>query len=215
VTPPNPERRSERARSAILSAALELCSEQGYADTTMEGIAKRAGVGKQTIYRWWPSKAAVLQEALNEYVGAGTDFPDTGDIVADLRTQMTAVANLFASKRFSPYWKGLIAAAQNDPEIARSVASTMIAPRVRACRQRLEHAVEQRQMRADVDLDDVVELVYAPLYYRLLLQTRPITTQQVDHILELAFTGLNPRRSRARKTVETRNRSAEGSAGVQ
>src|SRR5947208_4645148 len=114
---PNPERRSERARTAILDAAFALCGEQGYAATTMEGIAKLAGVGKQTIYRWWPSKAAVLQEALNEEVGTITDFPDTGDVVADLRTQMTGVAKLFASEEFSAYPRGLIAAAQTDPQI--------------------------------------------------------------------------------------------------
>jgi AcrR family transcriptional regulator len=201
VTPPppspNPERRSERARAAILEAALTLCREQGYAATTMEGIAKRAGVGKQTIYRWWPSKAAVLQEALNESVGATIDFPDTGDVVADLRSQMATVAGLLTSDTFSPYTRGLIVAAQNDPHIARSLVDDFIEPRVRACRQRLESAVKQGQLRADVDLDDVVELLYAPLYYRMLLHTRPITPQQVDHILDLAFTGLTPRRADA------------------
>jgi AcrR family transcriptional regulator len=192
VLPPNPERRSERARTAILDAALALCREQGYAATTMEGIAKRAGVGKQTIYRWWPSKAAVLQEALNENIGTATDFPDTGDVVADLRTQMATVATLFTSETFSPYARGLIAAAQNDPQVADSLVSSMIEPRVRACRERLKGAVKQGQLRADVDLDNVVELLYAPLYYRLLLHTRPVTPQQVDQILDLAFTGLAP-----------------------
>jgi AcrR family transcriptional regulator len=159
----------------------------------MEGIAKRAGVGKQTIYRWWPSKAAVIQEALNESVGAAIDFPDTGDVVADLRSQMATVASLLASDTFSPYTRGLIVAAQNDPQIARSLVDDFIDPRVRACRQRLENAIKQGQVRGDVDLDDVVELLYAPLYYRMLLHTRPITPQQVDDILDLAFTGLAPR----------------------
>lgn len=190
--PPNPERRSERARTAILEAALTLCREQGYAATTMEGIAKRAGVGKQTIYRWWQSKAAVLQEALNESIGTAVDFPDTGDVRADLRSQMATVASLFASDSFSPYTRGLVVAAQHDPQIARSLVDDFIEPRVRACRERLESAVKQGQLRADLDLDDVVELLYAPLYYRMLLHTRPVTPQQVDHILDLAFTGLAP-----------------------
>jgi AcrR family transcriptional regulator len=192
---PNPERRSERARAAILNATLELCREQGYAGTSIDGIAKRAGVGKQTIYRWWPSKAAVLQEALNERAHASTDFPDTGDVMADLRSQMSTVAELFASEEFSPYARGLIAAAQNDPQIARSLVSGIVEPRVRACRERLQRAVEQGQIRSDIDLDDAVELLYAPLYYRLLLRTRPITPHQIDHILELAFHGLHSPRS--------------------
>jgi len=190
--PPNPERRSERARVAILEAALALCQEHGYPATTMEAIAKRAGVGKQTIYRWWPSKAAVLQEAVNENVGAATDFPDTGDIVADLRSQMAMVVGLLTSETLSPYTRGLIVAAQSDSDIARSLVANIIEPRTRACRERLEIAVKQGQLRDDVDLNDVVELLYAPLYYRMLLHTRPLTAQQVDHILDLAFTGLAP-----------------------
>jgi AcrR family transcriptional regulator len=191
MSTPNEQRRSERARRAILTAALELCREQGLAKTTMEEIAKRAGVGKQTIYRWWGSKAAVVEEALNERVRPATDFPDTGDLRADLYTQMTAVASLFVSAEFAPY-VSLIAAAQDDPDVAKSVRENIIEPRVKACRDRLRRAQEQGQLRRDVDLDDVVELLYAPLYYRLLLHTRRPTHKQVTDVLDLVFTGLAP-----------------------
>src|SRR4051794_14530032 len=133
MTPPNPDRRSERARQAILDAALELCQEQSFAGLTMEGIAKRAGVGKQTIYRWWPSKAAILLEALTERATATLDFPDTGDIVADLRSQMSLVVSAFNDPMFAAYSRGLIAAAQSDPEIAAAVVKTVIQPRVDLC----------------------------------------------------------------------------------
>jgi AcrR family transcriptional regulator len=189
---PNAERRSERSRQAILRAALELCREEGFAKTTMEGIARRAGVGKQTIYRWWPSKGAVVEEALNESIGDATVFPDTGDVIEDLRTQMRGVAKLFASPEFGPYGGGLIAAAQTDEALARSVVETMIRPRVDACRKRLQGARDSGQLRKDGDLDDIIELLYGPLYYRLLLHTRPITQAQVDAILDLAFTGVGP-----------------------
>lgn len=189
---PNPERRSERARHAILSAAFELCREQGFAKVTMEGIAKQAGVGKQTIYRWWPSKAAVLEEALNEQVGTVTDFPDTGDVRKDLRTQMNGVARLFTSEAFVPY-VGLIAAAQGDPELAKSLVATVVEPRVRACRDRLRKAQEQGEIREGIDLEVAVEILYGPLYYRLLLHTRPPSAAQVKAILELAFHGLGLR----------------------
>ncbi len=188
-----PIRRSARAREAILEAALQLTSEQGYERMTMEGIAKRAGVGKQTIYRWWPSKAAVLQEAINEQVGSATDFPDTGDIMADLGTQMRGVASLFVDERVKPYFQGLIAAAQSDPKVSESFLANIIYPRVQPCIKRLERAVEQGQVRDDVDLSEVVELIYAPLYYRLLLQTRPVTVGQTERILEVAFSGLAPK----------------------
>jgi AcrR family transcriptional regulator len=190
MSTPNPDRRSERSRTAILESALELCRERGFPKTTMEGIASRAGVGKQTIYRWWPSKAAVILEALNEQIGDVTDFPSSGDIVADLTKQMTGVARLLPSDEFSPYTQGLIPAAQTDPELAETLLKVMVEPRARACRERLKLAQEQGQLRADVDLDDVVELIYAPLYYRLLLHTRPIRPKDVPGILSRAFDGV-------------------------
>ena len=87
---PNATRRSERSRRAILTAALDLVEEVGYAKTSVEGIAARAGVGKQTIYRWWPSKGAVLLDALLA-LSEGDDgvepLPDTGDLAADLKAR--------------------------------------------------------------------------------------------------------------------------------
>ncbi|MEV4757815.1 TetR/AcrR family transcriptional regulator [Micromonospora sp. NPDC049559] len=188
---PKQDRRSERARQAIIDSALDLCREQGLARTTVEEIAKRAGVGKQTIYRWWPSKVAVVEEGINELASTATDFPDTGDIVADLRTQMVGVATILSSPSFAPYLS-LIGAAQDDPELARSFLDGLVKPRVAAARERLRRAGEQGQIRADVDLDDVVELLYGPIYYRALLHTRPPTPGQVDEILRLVFAGLAP-----------------------
>ncbi|GIH19813.1 TetR/AcrR family transcriptional regulator [Rugosimonospora africana] len=188
---PNQDRRSQRARQAILDAALEICREKGLGKASMEEIARRAGVGKQTIYRWWPSKAAVVQEAINEAAGDVTDFPDTGDVRADLRTQMTAVVTLLANPRFTPF-TSLIGVAQDDPEAARAFLEGIVEPRVQACRERLRRAQEQGQLRTDADLDDVVELLYAPLYYRALLRNRPVAPEQVDEVLKLAFAGLAP-----------------------
>ncbi|MGW6279919.1 TetR/AcrR family transcriptional regulator [Kribbella sp. NPDC055071] len=186
---PNPERRSERARSAIMEAALELCQEHSYGGLTMEGIAKRAGVGKQTIYRWWPSKAAILLEALQERGGSTLNFPDTGDLRADLRTQMNQVVAAFSSPTFAAYSKGLIAAAQSDPDIASAVVASIIKPRVDLCVDRLEKSQKAGEIRPEVNLPDLVELIYAPLYYRLLLHTRPVSESQVETILDLAFDG--------------------------
>ncbi len=188
---PNLDRRNERSRQAIIEAALDLCREQGLARTTVEEIAKRAGVGKQTIYRWWPSKAAVVEEGINELAGSATDFPNTGDLVADLRTQMAGVATILSSPRFAPYLS-LIGASQDDPELARSFLDGLVKPRVNAARDRLRLAQEQGQLRTDVDLDDVVELLYGPIYYRALLHTRPPSPSQVDEILRIAFAGLSP-----------------------
>jgi AcrR family transcriptional regulator len=198
VASPNPERRSERARRAILDAAFELSQDPGFPATSVEAIAKRAGVGKQTIYRWWPSKGAVVLEAMSERAGSSFDFPDTGDIVADLDTQMTVVAKLLAGELSVPF-TGVIAAAQGDPDLARTVLEKIIDPRVVVCKERLEAAQRQGQLRTDVDLDEVIELIYAPLYYRLLIRNQPISASQPAAILDLTFPGLRPPPARSQE----------------
>ncbi|NUR27682.1 MAG: TetR/AcrR family transcriptional regulator [Catenulispora sp.] len=191
----NPRYRSERSHKAILDAALKLCLEQGFAKTSVDAIAKEAGVGKQTIYRWWPSKAALLVEAIDRWGASSTEFPDTGDVYADLREHMLTVVQYFRTTQSSTY-REVIGAAQSDPTAAQAILDTLVRPRVEGCRQRLERAQQQGQIRADAALDDVVELIYAPLYYRLLLGTRPNTPEQVEDILNLVFDGLRPQKSK-------------------
>ena len=189
MSEPSAARRNQLSRRSILTAALAEASEKGLDSTTVEAIAARAKVGKQTIYRWWPSKAAVVLEALAEeatHPGHGNDFPDTGDIRADLRTQMRAVVKTMKSPAFSVY-RGLIAAAQSDPDVAGSVVDQITKPRVDACRERLQRAQEAGQIKAEADLDVMVEVLYGPLYYRLLLQTKPVSNAQVDAIIDLVL----------------------------
>jgi AcrR family transcriptional regulator len=195
---PDATRRSQRSRQAILQAAYELCAERSYERTSIEAIAARAGVGKQTIYRWWPSKGAVVMEALNEVVGAASDFPDTGDVIADLREQMTAVSTLLSSPDFGPVYTGVIGAAQSDPAVADALARDIVGPRMIACRRRLERAREDGQVGPDADLDAAVEVLYGPLYHRLLLRTGPLSGGHVTTVLETVFRGLSPDRPPAR-----------------
>ncbi len=189
MTRPSEARRNQDSRRAILAAALAEASEKGLHATTIEAIAARARVGKQTVYRWWKSKAAIVLEALSEEAsrpGRGASFPDTGDIRADLRTQMRGVVRVMRSPGFATY-RGLIAAAQSEPEVARAVNDVLIAPRVKDCRERLRRAQQAGQIDADIDLDVLVEVLYAPLYYRLLLQTRAVTNAQVDAVLDIVL----------------------------
>ena len=125
MNPPNAARRSRRAHRAILDAAYALTLERGAAKVTVEAIAAHAGVGKQTIYRWWPSKGALLLDVLVDAVGAVSEMPDTGDLGADLKTQMTAVVELFTSD-FARFYTGLIAEAQGDDAVARGLAEQLL-----------------------------------------------------------------------------------------
>ncbi len=187
---PDPARRNEGSRRAILAAAIALIGELGYEQVSIEAIAQRAGVGKQTIYRWWPSKGAVVLEALDESLGTVVDFPDTGDIVEDLRTQMKGVTQLFGATEVGPVTQGLVAAAQSDPALSRAHIEQVIEPASVACRERIALAQERGEMRADADRQALVDLLYGAIYYRLLLHTRPLEPEQIDAVLDIAFEGL-------------------------
>lgn len=187
MVPPNPARRSERSRQAILAAATELCTEKGYARTTVEAIAARAGVSKKTIYRWWASKGAILLEAITDAVVLTTPFPDTGDLAADLRAQMNGIVRQLANPPLGPAYAGILTEIQYDDELCRAVQEEFVDVRVRAAKIRLLSAVDQGELPTDADLDLAVELFYGPLYYRHTLR-RPNhdperIAQLIDHVL--------------------------------
>ncbi|MGH8881569.1 MAG: TetR/AcrR family transcriptional regulator, partial [Stackebrandtia sp.] len=114
--PPNSQRRSQRSRRATLDAALELSVEKGYGNVTMDAITTRAGVSKATVYRWWPSKGAVMLEAVNDAATVTMGFPDTGDITGDLRTQLAALVRLLTEAETGSALTGLLAEALHDPD---------------------------------------------------------------------------------------------------
>src|SRR5579863_584445 len=104
---PSP-RRSKRAHEAILNAATELIHERPYSDVCIEAIAARAGVGKQTIYRWWTSKAAVLMEACAALVAREVPLPNEGSLVADLRDYLNHICAFFSTQLSWPAIAGLL-----------------------------------------------------------------------------------------------------------
>jgi AcrR family transcriptional regulator len=180
--PPNPELRNQRSHRAILDSTWELTVLDGYARVTIERIAAHAGVGKQTIYRWWPSKGTLALDAVNEKMGTATNFPDTGDIVADLKTQITALSDLLCGD-IGVVYRGVIAEAQYDPTIAAAVRETIVEPRLEQCRKRLDSAIAAGELRADIPTRAMVEMLYGPVYYRFLLQAPESDLQLgADHV---------------------------------
>ena len=126
-----PRTRSDTSRRAILDAAFELVGEVGYAKLTMEGIAARAGVGKQTIYRWWPSKGAVLFDAflaLSEDAEGVPALPDTGDLAADLKLVLRATVAELNDPRYDVPMRAMAAAIASDPALAAEYEQRLEAP---------------------------------------------------------------------------------------
>ncbi|MGP4099641.1 TetR/AcrR family transcriptional regulator [Nonomuraea sp. KM90] len=191
---PDPSRRSERSRQAILAAARELVSEVGYAKLSIEAIAARAGVGKQTIYRWWRSKGAVVFDAFLALSEAedGVALPDTGDIEADLKAVMRATVAEFADPAFEAPIRALNMEIIDDPDLAAQYREKLAAPVDEAKKARLRSAQRAGQIAADADLDLALELLYAPLCQRWLLRSGPLTPEYADALVELTLKALRP-----------------------
>jgi AcrR family transcriptional regulator len=194
---PDPARRSERARKAILSAATELVHESGYRKVTIEAIAARAGVGKQTIYRWWPSKAAVVLDGFLATVGDPDNLalPDTGDVAADLGAVVRATVAELADSQISGMTRSLMFEMQDDPNLADNLIDRVLGPQLAAFADRLRAAQEAGQLRPDLDLGAAVEMFVGPLYHRWLLRTGPLTDAYADMITDLALRALAPDRA--------------------
>jgi AcrR family transcriptional regulator len=189
--PPNPARRNQRSRQAILTAAADLLGELGYAKLTVEAIAARARVGKQTIYRWWPDKGAVVLDAYLALVGAEQNlaFPNSDDLEADLRLVLGSTVDSLADPVFERRYRALVTAIQDDPKLAAALLDRLLKPWLAATRERLRAAQQAGQIR-DVDLDVAAELLYGPVYYRWLLRTGPITRQYVDAVVAMTLRAL-------------------------
>jgi AcrR family transcriptional regulator len=189
--PPNPARRNQRSHQAILTATADLLGEVSYTKLTVEAIAARAGVGKQTIYRWWPDKGALVLDAYLALVGADQDLtvPDSGDLKADLRLVLGSLVDSLGDPVFEQRYRALLAAIQDDPKLAAALLDRLLKPWLAATRQRLRAAQRAGQIR-NVDMEVAAELLYGPVYYRWLLRTGPISRQYVDAVLAMTLRAL-------------------------
>ena len=196
-----PTRRRESSRLAILDAAIALCREEGYAKLSIEGIASRAGAGKHTIYRWWPNKAAVLMDALDREMTAGSaTFPRTEDFLADMRATVATVTAIQADPAFGPVIAALIAEAQQEPGGGRQLLEGFFKPRRIPILERMQQAQADGQLPASVDLEQVLEVIFGALYHRLLLQSGPLDRAYADFVVDLVLSRLalsSPRRAQA------------------
>ncbi|MBV9085138.1 MAG: TetR/AcrR family transcriptional regulator [Acidobacteriaceae bacterium] len=178
--------RDQIARKRILESALELVEELGCADATTDAIADRAGASKATIYRWWPNKAAVLIEALRARVAEEMPFPDTGDLNKDVRLQLQNFIKLLSSGRGGVF-KAFLAAAQSDAEMAEAFRSVWIQPRRTEAMSVLRRHQANGSLRRDADLASVLDLMYGPIYFRLLAGHAPLTLEFANEIADLTL----------------------------
>lgn len=185
--------RSETAREAILRSAIELLQTRGFAALSVDAIAARAGVGKATIYRWWPNKAAVVMDAFLADTAPGMPFPDTGSAREDLRRQMRSVIRLFNTPSVGGPFVALIGESQHDPALAAALRERFIASRRAAAKEVLARGIERGELRPDLDLDIAIDSFYGALYYRLLVSGDRLTPRYADALLDQLYPALTAR----------------------
>lgn len=194
-TPRRPRGRppSPTARGAIMDAALELAAERGFQAATVEAIAARAGVGRNTIYRRWTSKEELMVAALRE-LSAELDEPAEGeDVYTVLLGMIRDFAGVFADPLFGRLLPGVIGELQRNPAFAEAWADGLVRPRREAMLEVLSRAAERGELRRDADVEQIADLLASPPFVRLLpLGLPPVTPRYAEELLETIWRGIAP-----------------------
>ncbi len=179
--------RSEEAHQAILNATLELLVEVGFSALTVEGVASRAGVGKATIYRRWPSKLPLVVEAFGQL--PGFEDVDTGDLAGDLKKMLRGYLDVFNSTPLSAVLPSLAGERTHNPELSQlfePVSKDRRRPLVRA----FERAVARGEVAPGLDLDLAADLVVGPIAVALFFKGGRLNQKMVGPMVDLALAGI-------------------------
>jgi AcrR family transcriptional regulator len=188
--------RSEKARTAIVEAAAELLLEQGLVPMSMDAVAARAGVSKATIYRWWPTKEALAMDALYDEWGGDPAVKETGSLRGDLLELLRPWARLVSQRPYGRVIAGLLTAAQTDPAFAREYRDRFVRPRRARGRLIFRRAIERGEIPADTKIEVALDLLYGPIYHRLLHGHAALNDRFVRDVIDTALDGIAPAGSR-------------------
>ena len=176
--------RSETTHEAILEAAVELLENESYQAVSINRIADRAGVSKQTIYRWWDAKADLVLEAYTRRVFKRATPPDpSADAFAELRVLLEAFFETLQEPRVSRGLRSLIAEAQFDPTFRAKFHAAFVVTRRNLMRQAIEHGMALGQIRGDAEIELVLDVIYGAFWYRLLSGTQAPLDAAFAHAL--------------------------------
>jgi AcrR family transcriptional regulator len=182
--------RSESARIAILEAADDLLVERGLAGVTIEGIAAKAGVAKQTIYRWWGSRTDVLFDALKQDAAEYFTAPDTSDLAADLRTRLRDLATFLTRTDAGAVLRALAGQAQHDPAVAARLEAEFMTDQRNLDRQPFLRAIERGELSPDSDIELAIDQLAGPVYYRVLITGQPVIPGFTDALVGRLLTAM-------------------------
>jgi AcrR family transcriptional regulator len=190
--------RSEACRRKILKAALELLEERGLRAMTIEAIADRAGTSKVTVYRWWSHKAAVVLEAILTEISPIMPYRESTSPLLALQNQMKTFAR-FLRGREGRLLAAVLAEGVLDPEVGQAFREHWVRPRREDAKKLLGRAIEAGELRGDADLETLLDGLFGPLYYRLLVNHAPLDPSFAEGIFRMVMAAVASPRSLLRK----------------
>jgi AcrR family transcriptional regulator len=187
--------RSEEAKAAIFRSALHLLAKNGFADLTVEDVAAEANVGKATVYRWWPNKAALIADAFANSTTRKLHFPDTGSVGKDISQQMQQLVKVFRGPR-GRIVSAILAGGQSDKDLISAFRERFLWPRRREAYATLQRGIRRGELRKNIDMDLLLDSLYGPIYMRFLIRHDSLTPEFVEGLCGLVLSGARPRNAR-------------------
>jgi AcrR family transcriptional regulator len=185
--------RSEAARKAVLAAAGELLLARGLSAVSMDAVAERAGVSKATIYRWWPTKETLALDALyTEWAAVSPQPADSGSLRGDLLALLRPWARLASGRPYGRVIAALLTEAQTDQAFSAEYRRRVVEPRRDQARAIFGRAIARGEIPADTKTEVAIDLLYGPLYHRLLHGHAPLDDLFVDDVVDMALNGIQP-----------------------
>jgi AcrR family transcriptional regulator len=201
--------RDARTDRVILEATLELIAELGVYEFRTEDVAARAGVGKGAIYRRYESKDDLVTAAIGVLVSEVIVVPDTGSTREDLLVLMREAVDLYSGSLASRLMPNLIGAMARKPDLARAVRDDFLAGRRAALSEVLRRGMERGDLRPDLDVELVLDVLGGPLFYRLLVTGGPIDEQLAQGVADLILRGFSPEAAQAEKSTTKERRERQ------
>ena len=182
-------RPAAEVRGEVLAAAATLMYADGLRAVTFDRVAGKSGASKTTIYKWWPSPGALAAEAYFVTNESELEFPDSGDLADDIRTQLRAFVHLLTQSASGRIIAELIGRAQTDPDLSAAVSEHYTMPRRTLAINYFTQALERGQLRDDVDLELLIDQLWGACYNRLLIPDAPLDERFADALVKNTIVG--------------------------
>jgi AcrR family transcriptional regulator len=191
-----PPSQTAASHCAIMDAVFALLQEKSIRDLTMEEVAKQAGVGKPTLYKWWPTKATLVLAMLCERMAPKLENPMGATAEESLRLRVRRLIDAFNGP-FGKIVAGLVAEGQSEPAIRRAFFERWVSPRRSATIADLQRGKDTGELRPDTEPDLVNDAVFGAIYYRFLLHSGPLNRRFGEELVEQVIRGTSPETARS------------------